>query len=291
MSTVRGELICGNCSSYQGFTVELHDNIHRQIATGLIGPNGSFEMPGVAAGNYTLTVRSGEGETLHSEHLVSNAFPARVNVRLPPETQKGSVLLGLSGSVSLHRLSHKVPRSARKEYEKSIRVGNDHEQAILHLVKAVAIDPEFVEALNNLGSRYIATKRPAEALKVLQQAIDVDSGSDLVLTNFAMASMALSNFADAERAARRACQVDAGNSGARYLLGLSLYGQQKLSPEAVRLLETSHIQFPSAKIALAWIHAKPGHPLQAKDYLKQYLDTGLPERRDQVQRLLSSWPK
>jgi hypothetical protein len=58
-----------------------------------------------------------------------------------------------AGTVTLHRLTHKIPKKAVKEFENATKAQShgDRDAAIEHLSKAVAIDPQFWEALNNLS--------------------------------------------------------------------------------------------------------------------------------------------
>src|SRR5437879_10808088 len=64
----------------------------------------------------------------------------------------------IGGTVSVSRLRHQVPAKARNELarsEREVRRGR-LQSSVAHLQKAVAIDPDYMEAHNNLGARYIA---------------------------------------------------------------------------------------------------------------------------------------
>jgi hypothetical protein len=55
--------------------------------------------------------------------------------------------------VSLHQLQHRVPKAAREEMEKAhkAKLKQRHDDEVEHLRNAVRIDPEYVEARNNLA--------------------------------------------------------------------------------------------------------------------------------------------
>ena len=57
-------------------------------------------------------------------------------------------------SISLERLAHKVPKPARKEYDRarSERDKRRLAEAEAHYQKSLELDPEFVEAANDLGA-------------------------------------------------------------------------------------------------------------------------------------------
>src|SRR6185437_9410055 len=60
---------------------------------------------------------------------------------------------GSAATVSLQQLQHKVPKQALKEFEKArtASIKGDNETALDHLQNAVQLDPEFVDAHNDLG--------------------------------------------------------------------------------------------------------------------------------------------
>jgi tetratricopeptide (TPR) repeat protein len=59
--------------------------------------------------------------------------------------------------VTLHRLAHRVPRCAQQEFKRArvAQLKGDHQAAIVLFQKAIAIDPDFCEALNDLGKSYL----------------------------------------------------------------------------------------------------------------------------------------
>ena len=65
-------------------------------------------------------------------------------------------------SVTLQELSHSVPSRARREMEKGRQAFAKHinREALVHLLRAVENDPEYVAARNNLALVYMSMGNP-----------------------------------------------------------------------------------------------------------------------------------
>lgn len=220
LARIHGELACDNCVSYSNVVVEVTDQNHRPVGSFNVNSAGSFDISGISEGNYVMTVRGANGNEITSQRVSVYGETGPLSIRLPESEEKPT---SKQASVSVYELSHQVPKSARKEFDKAVHAGDNHEAVIQHLKAALAIDPDYVAALNNLGSRYLQLNQYAEALTVLDHAQKLDPSSALVQTNIAVALLSLNKAEDAERAARRAHQLAGNDPRARYVLALSLY--------------------------------------------------------------------
>ncbi len=254
-----------------------------------VNQNGTFDVTGISEGNYLMTVRGPNGSEIVSQTVSVHQNSGPVLIRMP-EQQQGQAS-AKEATVSLHQLSHKVPKQAKKEFEKAARAGDDHAKVIAHLQKAIEIDPGYIEALNNLGSRYIQVNRLDDALEVLERAEKLDASNVKVQTNLAVTFLSMKKTADAERTARRAYQLGANDPRARYILALTLYHKHEFTDETVKLLRASLDQFPNANIALAAVYANTGRPNEARGVLYGYLSSGRTDRADQVRQMISMLPK
>jgi tetratricopeptide (TPR) repeat protein len=81
-----------------------------------------------------------------------------------------------AGVVSLARLNHKVPKKARKEYDKAQKrvEEGDLDGSLEHLKRATEIDREYLEARNNPGCRYLQKGQPEDALVAFRRALEID---------------------------------------------------------------------------------------------------------------------
>lgn len=284
--TVQGELTCDSCKTYNNVVVEVADSNRNPVGSFSVNHSGSFDMNGVRDGNYMLTVRGPNGDEITTQSVNVRANAGPVTIRLPESGN--SQPAGAGRAVSLHQLSHKVPKAAKKEFAKAANAGDDHAAAIRHLEKAVTIDPQYMEALNNLGSRYIQVGRLDDAMAVLTKAEEVDPASSKVQSNIAVVYLTQRKIAEAERSARRAFQLGSEDPKARYVLALVLYNKQQFSDEMVGLMSGSVDKFPNANIALAYVYSTQGKTKEARSLLNGYLAAGHQERASQVRQMLAT---
>jgi FimV-like protein len=183
-----------------------------------------------------------------------------------------------------------VPKKAKKEYVKAddkLREGDIH-SSLEHLRKAVEIDPEFMEAHNNLGARYLMLGEMGKAHDAFKRALELDPHSPLVQVNMAIVLLALRDARGAETAARRSMELDPSDLKSKYILGLALYTQQQYTQEAVTMLSKAQERFPGASIALAYMHTQTGNQDLARKSLKEYLRSGNKEHKQKAEALLAS---
>jgi tetratricopeptide (TPR) repeat protein len=178
-----------------------------------------------------------------------------------------------SATVSLQELKHQVPGKAAKEYRNAHKsfLAGDLSQAIEHFKKAIAIDPEFMDAHNDLAAVYLRRVEPDLALGSLETAIKLDPQSHVVYSNVAIAYLMKSQLGDAEIAARRTVNLDRVGNRSRLILGLVLVMQDKFTDEAAHLLDQAQAEYPQAMLLLGRLIAARGDIDGAKAKLREYL--------------------
>lgn len=197
---------------------------------------------------------------------------------------------GSEQTISIKRLDHKVPGKAAKEYRKgvSLRAKHKFEEALAHLRTALELDPEFVEAANDVGAVLADLNRSAEAQVAFEKTIKIDPQYWSGYFNLAVIYMVRGHFADAERAARTALDLNRAGAGSRAVLGMSLVLQDKFTDEAINLLEDTREQYPQSHLFLARALAGRGKNESAQTEIQLFLRT--PEAKDQSARVLAeSW--
>jgi tetratricopeptide (TPR) repeat protein len=151
------------------------------------------------------------------------------------------------------------------------------------LQRALELDPEYVEALNNLGHHYMLSGRPAEALAMFDHAIQLDPGTALLHANRSLALLTLQRPAEAEAAARKALALDPSLTGAQYALGLALASDVAKRQEALAQLRRVSALYARARLAVAHLLAQSGEPAQAEAELTLYLRSGQVEDRQKIE--------
>jgi tetratricopeptide (TPR) repeat protein len=250
-----------------------------------VNPDGTFEFRELSSGTYELIVSTDRGAAVRNEIVHVSEQNNRVSLRLGPIG--GEVTH--NGVVSIQRLQHKPPKAARKEFERAYKAQREKksEEEILHLRKAIELDPEYFEAYNNLGVRYLELGDYANARKNLERVIAIDERSAEGHTNLAALSLSEGFPSEAETHARRSIALGGDPSKTSYLLGLALAYQGRLR-DAITPLENAAGSMPRAKLVLADVYAKTGDRVSAGHQLKSYLESGQPERRAEVERWMST---
>ena len=178
-----------------------------------------------------------------------------------------------------------VPPKAMKELQRSQTAlhSGDIRSSAQHLEKALRIYPSYLEAHNNLGSRYIELHEYEKAVVEFQKAIDLDPRVMQPFNNLSVAFFLLQRYPDAETAARRARDLDPHNSTAQYMLGCVLATEKRNPSEAMEMLRQTEVEFPDARLLLAQILLRQGAVNQAKDELRNYLKVPGAEKEQKVQ--------
>jgi tetratricopeptide (TPR) repeat protein len=132
-----------------------------------------------------------------------------------------------AGTVSAGSLQHRVPKEARKAYERALKTAKrdgrpDVEAAAVDLQRSITIDPEFTEALGRLGFVYFRLTRFGEAAAAYRRAIALHPESAVWHSELGWALFGLKDDAGAQECARRALRLEPANASANLLLGVLL---------------------------------------------------------------------
>jgi Tfp pilus assembly protein PilF len=282
-STLHGEVSSDSAATFSGLTaVLLSGSDAMPVARAWVAANGEFEMTGLAAGSYRLRIVDGAGRLLREDFVSVAAGAARVTIRLPRENP------GKPGKVSLARLQRKIPRAARREFnraEKARRRG-DGAGAIAHLRKAIAIEPRFMEAHNNLGARFMERGEHELAAAEFRAAAELDPAAAPAFSNLGVALLWLGKLEEAEKAARRAVETDGASRKYRWVLGLIL-AHERNDTEALENLKAAREDYPEARLTIAAILLRQGERARAAAELRAYLQRNAARLRPQAEAWLA----
>jgi tetratricopeptide (TPR) repeat protein len=181
-----------------------------------------------------------------------------------------------AATISVDDLSHAIPRGALKQFQKATtcRRKGDLQGAIEHLNQAIAIDPQFWGAVNDLGSVYFALNRLDLAIQQFQKVIDMNPHEKMGYANLAIALLHKEDAAGAERAAREEIKLDRASTLGHLLLGVSMVVQKRFTDETQHNLEMAVREFPVAHLMLAMDFVENLKFDRAKEELNRYLPDG-----------------
>ncbi len=246
----------------------------------MVDANGRFDFTDLPPGAYNLQVETISGTLVCQQFVDVEENGPPIEIALPENDNQVP-----GGAVSLAQLLHRVPQKAIKEYQTGMKLlqKKNEDGAIEHLENAVRIDPEFTEAQTDLGKLYLQIHQPQKVLSAFQRVLKMNPNSGVAYAGTSAALLSLDRYSDAEQAARRAVEIEPGNEASHFFLGLSLVNQDKDEAEALQNLERSAKKYPNGYLAAAQLLARHGEISKAEIALQNYLKTGVPEHRDQVQ--------
>lgn len=285
-SLVRGQVLQEGGVLPLGLTVEVVGlGSHVTVERSPVAADGSFEFPNVEAGEYEVRITNLRGDIIQQEFRRIGSTGEQLRLQLPEQMMASHA----SGTISVQKLLHPIPPKADKEFRRSQKAfqAGDTQKSIEHLEKAIQIHPDYMAAHNNLGARYMALSEYGKAAKEFQKTVALDPESAKGYSNLSLALIALRRYPEAEAAARRAAQLDPHDIPAHYALGWILGAQGKNMPEALEHLRRAVEKYPRARLMLADFFARQGAIDQAAAQLREYLKSGNPQNRQEVEAWLA----
>lgn len=112
--------------------------------------------------------------------------------------------------VSMYRLTHKVPSKARKAWRHAAAAAFDGHprDSVAFLDEALAIDPDYADALHMRGVYAYQDKDFNRAAVWLHRAATLDDGNPAYLADAAAGQLAIHSPVDAERYARASLRLN-----------------------------------------------------------------------------------
>lgn len=164
----------------------------------------------------------------------------------------------LSGSdddptLAADTFQHAPLEAARKLASRAERLSKKgrHEEAIEAFKHALAIDPQYYEATNNVALEYFAAGNSELAIQTLRELIQRDPKHVLAYDNLAILLCRLKRYPEAEAVATVAYTMHPFSYKAAYVFGASLVNQKKWTADGKQALRYASARHPEAKELLA----------------------------------------
>jgi tetratricopeptide (TPR) repeat protein len=191
-----------NGQAAQNLRVELHDNFHGVIASGVTSGVGSFEFSNLPNGTYEVVAVRGADEA--RERIDFRGGTDDVILHLPAPAPGAA---GNGETVSVAQM--KVPPKAQRQLAKAKEslAHNKLAQARAEVGKALELYPEYGEAHAVLGLLDLSEGKASGAIGELEKAVRSDPNSVLNLAALGAAYNALHQYDNALRAAQSALRL------------------------------------------------------------------------------------
>jgi tetratricopeptide (TPR) repeat protein len=242
--------------------------------------NGGFMFRRLRGGTYTVVVDAGD-EFEKASETVDIIEPMRrrddpgvnvqVTVYVEPKRAPSSSTVG-----TIDASAGGVPDAAKDLYKQAVESAKsgDRKKAVGELKQAVAIYPNFMTALNELGVQYIALKQFKEAAEALRTAIKIAPEAFYPRLNYGIVLVNLKNYKDAATELQIAVQKDSSSATAQFYFGRTLVSLENYDAAERALRQTISIGGDEATEAhryLGAVYIEKHESLRAADELEQYL--------------------
>jgi tetratricopeptide (TPR) repeat protein len=167
----------------------------------------------------------------------------------------------------------RIPSKAIREFQRSQKAfqSGDLRNSAEHLQKALQIYPDFIQAHNSLGLRFLQLGEYEKALAEHEAALALDPRLAQTHQDLSLALLLLNRSQEAETEARQALDLDSKAPASHYVLGRALLAQRRVTPEAIEMLRQSENALPNASLVLAQIYFAKGQTDQVIAELRHYL--------------------
>jgi tetratricopeptide (TPR) repeat protein len=221
-NTVSGSVRTTDDQAVPDARVELRAVSGSLMKSGYTSFSGSFEFQDLPVGSYEVIVTAGANQT--TEHVQVQTGINSVNVRMSPQSAVASTA-GNHTIVSVAQM--KVPQKARDAFRKAQKAleKNNLADAAAQLQNALAIYPDFAEALTMRGLLALEQGKAALALPDLEKAVEIDQGSALEYLVLGSAYNVVSRFDDAIRMIDRGIALSPSSWQAYFEMGKSYLGK------------------------------------------------------------------
>jgi tetratricopeptide (TPR) repeat protein len=235
------------------------------------------------------------GEKVHFKHLKPDIYIACVRDGLgreqcksidmfPPRESRtyefaaeitGSMPNGVgSHTVRLQQLE--VPRKAREELLLSIKavIQGSSDGELSHLQRAVAIDPAYVEALNNLGFYYYLKGNEALSIQYFTRAVELNPDFYASWSNLAGSLLSTHQWEEALKAISRSLILYPDSMVSNSQAGFCYYQLHRYSEAAKyfkKVLELDPASSTFPMLSLAKIARSEGREEDAEAYVRLFL--------------------
>jgi Flp pilus assembly protein TadD len=247
---------------------------------------GRFRFKDVPAGSYTLAIYiPGVGEMLQTVEITESFADARGRVvkkfSYDRETLQERTRVVNTGVVSVRELS--ISRKARGEFRKAQDRLRDRkvDEAIALLKRAVELAPQFMEAMNNLGTIYFQKGEFDVAEDYFRQALAIEPEAFEPMVNLGGVLLTTGSAHEAIEFNQRAQELRPLDALANAQLGLCYFrlgefGKALEHLQMTRDLDPAHFSNPQLTMARIYLRRSQREAAlrELEEFLEQHPDSG-----------------
>lgn len=262
-----------------GVAVFLEDVTRARVGQSITGSDGRYRFSRVGAGTYYVVVRPTDAQlqpVVHRLELINSARSGivssseRLDIQLNAVPRRATTAAGVL-------FAQDVPAGAEAEYERAMQSLGKKERARAaeQLKRALKIFPNYFAASQQLGLIYVEGEQYQEAMAPLVKAVEINPKAAPSYLGLGIASVNLGRPDLALEALERAAKLDAKSFRVHFYRGLALTDLNRLDEAVDALKEAQRLgasaKFGAARLYLANVYTKRGQHREAAAELEAYL--------------------
>ncbi|HKG22147.1 MAG TPA: tetratricopeptide repeat protein [Blastocatellia bacterium] len=240
--------------------------------------NGEFSFTNLPESTYVLEVVGDSKlyEPASEQVIVVRGGKSSVTIYMRERSEAGPGKPA-GGVVSAAELAQPVPAAAKKEFDRAsnlLREGR-RDEAIEHLKQALAIYPEYLMALNDLGVQYLKLKRFDAAAEQLGAAIEINAKVFNPRLNLGIVLVEQNKYSEAVEQLNEAIAINSSLPAPRLYLGIALLRMDDLDAaeeELSKAISLGDESYALGHYYMAQVQMKKGNREKAIAELKTYIE-------------------
>lgn len=245
--------------------------------------DGRFFFRFLRPGRYTLTVDGGTLYQSVSQTVDVIELPSASAMQGDLPSQTATVYIKLrpkasaeGGAATVSAELAGVPQPAIEMYNTALKAAQDgdRKKAVEQLKGAIALHPQFVQAINGLGVQYMKLGELDKASEAFRSALKIEPEAFMLHLNYGMVLLQQKQYADADAELAHALKKGDASPTAHYYKGRALVGLQRYDDaerELQRVVALGGEEEGMAHRYLAGIYVERKDNARAASELEKYL--------------------
>jgi Tfp pilus assembly protein PilF len=246
-NTIDGRVTSSTGRPLSEMRVMLKSGSYSEVASALTDGSGRFRFMNLASGNYIVEVEPGATDyERQSARIAAIPFKEsqghgelfRVDIVMYPR-RSSNTLLGTFSSANSVVFHQAVPDVAKKEYEQGVKnlEKGSFDSAFQSLKRAIELFPDYYDALERLGSEYVARDDAKSALPLLTHAVEINKDGWRAFYSLGIAQYKANRQSESVKSLQRAVELNPDSVHTNMWLGMVLAIDPAMRAAAIQSLE------------------------------------------------------